>query len=85
MRRTELDTKHMRPVIRFDEDDLVLVCVVQGPRLVLLDGEVEDRLVHLHLSDEVRVLAIVGSDDIRPSEAELRVSASWQENGAVVD
>lgn len=75
----------MGPVIRLDEYDLVLVGVVQGPRLVLLDGEVEDGPVRLHLGDEVRVLPVICRNDVRPSETKLWIGASWQKHRAVVD
>ena len=45
----------------------------------------EDGLASLHLRDEVRVLAIVGSDDVRAAEAVLRVASPWEEDRAVVD
>ena len=75
----------MRAIVRLDEDNLVLVSVVQRPRLVFLDGEVEEGLVRLHLSYEVGVLSVVSSDDVRPPKAELWVGSSWQEHGDVGD
>ena len=75
----------MRAIVRFDENDLVLVGVVQGPRLVLLDREVEDSLVRLHLGDEVSVLPVICRNDIRPSETKLWVGSSWKKHRAVVD
>ncbi len=61
------------------------MAVVQRTLLILLDREVEDSRVRLDELDEVDVFAIVRSDDVCATEAELRVPAAGDEHGAVVD
>lgn len=75
----------MGAIVRLNEDDLILVRVIQRSFFVLLDRDVEDGLIRLHLSDESRVLAIVSCDDICASEPVLRAAPSWDEDGAIVD
>ena len=75
----------MSAVIWLNEDDLIFMRVVQRALLILLDRRMEDGLASLHLRDEVRVLAIVGSDDVRAAEAVLRGAPPWDKYGAIVN
>lgn len=65
----------MRAVIRFYENNLVFMRVVQGSPVVGLNGKMENRHPSFHERQQVGRASVLLRDDISPTESILRVSA----------
>ena len=83
---TELNFEYMRPVIRFDKNNLVLMRVVQRVHQISFDGDMERCHPSLHeRNDWMRISSPLLRQDIRSTKSKLRGASSWDEYGAVVD
>ena len=83
---TELNFEYMRPVIRFDKNNLVLMRVVQRVHQISFDGDMERCHPSLHQrNDWMRISGPLLRQDIRSTKSKLRGASSWDEYGAVVD
>lgn len=70
----------MCPVVRLNEDNLILMVEIQGSAFVFLDGEVEHRRSGLHERVQVVVITVLSSYELRSPEAELWRAATRDED-----
>lgn len=78
----------MGSIIRFDKNDLILMCIVQWPCWIRLDRKVKHRhSCFYERNNEMWVgsASTLLSDDICSPESKLRVGPTWQEYRAVID
>lgn len=76
-RSPQLDTENVCAVIRLNEHDLIFVLVVQGSFLICFDGKVEDGCAVFDDGSEIGRGPVTLGDNVRPTEAILRIVASW--------
>jgi len=84
---TNLEIKDMRPVTRLYPHGLVLVCVIQWPLCVCMDGEVECRHATLKHRIERCTVSVLGwlCDDFAAAETQLRRAIPGSEDRRIVD
>lgn len=70
---TELHSKDVRPIIRLDKHNLILVGIVEWLAVIHSDREVERSGVNLRDLYELRDARVLPSNQIRPSEPVLRI------------
>jgi len=77
----------MRPVTRLYPHGLVLVCVIQWPLCVCMEGEVECRHATLKHRIERCTVSVLGwlCDDFAAAETQLRCAIPGSEDRRVVD